>query len=140
MILLDTNIILRLKQTESAEHQAVQLQLKTFLENGETSVLSPQNIFEFYSVATRPIGVNGLGLSVEDTYQEIQGLKSLFSILPDNKNLMDKWLKLVLDYEIKGKRSHDVRLIAFMQSHQIKKLYTLNHADFKAFEGIIELV
>jgi len=44
MILLDTNIILRLKQTESEEHTAVKLQLSSQLKNGETLVLSPHRV------------------------------------------------------------------------------------------------
>lgn len=39
-----------------------------------------------------------------------------------------------------GKTSHDARLVAFMQVHQINKLYTLNQKDFKKFEDIIQLV
>jgi hypothetical protein len=45
--------------------------------------LTPQNIAEFWNVCTRPIEVNGLGLSVELTDRDTNQLEQFFVILPD---------------------------------------------------------
>jgi len=38
--------------------------------------------------------------------------------------------QLVTDYDIKGKRTHDIRLLAVMKSHNITHLLTFNSKDF----------
>jgi predicted nucleic acid-binding protein len=140
MILLDTNIILRSKQPHSPEYSIVTQKISQWALAGEQLVISPQTIYEFYSVATRPIEVNGLGLTVQQTHSEMIQLQKAYHILPENEKILPLWIKLVTDSEIKGKKSHDARLVAFMQSHQIKQIYTLNTEDFKRFEAIIQLV
>jgi hypothetical protein len=43
----------------------------------------PQNIAEFWNVATRPAEINGLGFSVDEALQEIVNIESLLTLLPD---------------------------------------------------------
>ncbi len=67
MILLDTNLLARM--TDSAHPQcaparrAVQSLL---VGKGERLIVVPQNLYEFWAVATRPLSSNGLGLSVSE--------------------------------------------------------------------------
>ncbi|MDX2305488.1 MAG: hypothetical protein NW226_21935 [Microscillaceae bacterium] len=114
--------------------------ITNLLEENHELIICPQTLYEFYVVITRPFGQNGFGLTVAQAFPEIDNLIHIFKMLPDNQNIYPIWRALIDKYEIKGKRSHSVRLTAFMQSHQINKIYTLNHADFKAFEDIIELI
>jgi predicted nucleic acid-binding protein len=102
-------------------------------------VIAPQNIYEFYVVATRPISANGLGLLAKEALYQIIELKKVFDLLPDTPDVYENWEKLLNDFEINGKTAHDARLVAFMQSHQIKQLFTLNVADFQRFEEIVSL-
>ncbi len=140
MILLDTNILLRFKNPNAPKYAEISNKITSLLEEDNELIICPQVLYELYVVVTRPLAQNGFGLNSIQALAEIDNLMQLFKMLPDNQNIYPAWRNLVNQYEIKGKRSHDVRLIAFMQSHQIKKLYTLNHADFKAFEGLIELL
>jgi predicted nucleic acid-binding protein len=137
MILLDTNILLRLKDVHSLEHLMVKQKLKDLLQNNETLAIAPQILYEFYVVATRPIQQNGLGLNAEETLNEIDLFCEVFDFLPDTQDLYQKWYNLMRQYQINGKKSHDARLVAFMQTYQITQIYTLNPTDFKAFENII---
>jgi predicted nucleic acid-binding protein len=91
-------------------------------------------------VATRPASANGLDMSVNEAILEIQQLTKAYLVLPENELILSNWKTLVTKYAVKGKKSHDARLVAFMQSHQIQKLYTLNMEDFKRFEAIIEFI
>lgn len=53
--------------------------------------LTPQNIAEFWNVCTRPIEVNGLGLSVELTDRYTNQLEQFFVILPDATEVFRTW-------------------------------------------------
>ncbi|NEP44002.1 MAG: PIN domain nuclease, partial [Okeania sp. SIO2H7] len=43
---------------------------------------------------------------------------------------------LVIAHNIKGKRTHDLRLLAVMKAHQISNLLTFNPEDFIAIPGV----
>ncbi len=41
----------------------------------------PQNLYEVWIVATRPVANNGLGLTAQEARREINGIESLFAYL-----------------------------------------------------------
>lgn len=81
-------------------------------------------------VATRPIEVNGLGWSVEQTENKINQLISQFTLVQETEAIFAQWLDLVTRYQIKGKRTHDVRLMAVAIANQITHILTFNPKDF----------
>lgn len=96
-----------------------------------------QNLIEFWAVATRPIIVNGLGLTVAQAEQELTKLKALFTILPDTRDILPKWEQLVVKHQVLGKQAHDARLVAAMGVHNLTNLLTFNDGDFKRFTEIV---
>jgi predicted nucleic acid-binding protein len=46
------------------------------------------------------------------------------------------WRRLVVEYGISGKPTHDARLVAAMMASGIKYVLTFNIADFVRFAGI----
>jgi predicted nucleic acid-binding protein len=140
MILLDTNILLRSKQFDSPFYQGVNQKILDFLAQGEVLAVAPQTIYEFYTVASRPISVNGLNLALEDIQKEIDDILFAYELLVETETVFNHWRNLTKNYEIKGKTTHDARLVAIMLTHHIEKLYTLNIDDFKRFGNIIQLV
>lgn len=81
-------------------------------------------------VATRPITVNGLGWTVEQTRTTIDQLLDRFPLLEESSQILPNWLNLVTHSQIKGKRTHDAQLIAVMLAHGITHLLTFNPDDF----------
>ena len=140
MILLDTNIILRSKQSASLHYQEVTQKLIELVTSGEELCICPQIIYEFYVVATRPIDKNGLGLSTEIASNEIENITKTYTLLEDNKFVYHNWLELVSKHNVIGKTAHDTRIVALMKSYEIQKLYTLNKSDFRRFEPLITLI
>lgn len=65
--LLDTNIILRFTDTNSAEYDLINTAISQILVEGGQCFITSQVITEFWVVATRPMSVNGLGWTVEKT-------------------------------------------------------------------------
>ena len=140
MILLDTNILLRSKQTVSQHNQEVTTKLIELISAGDELAICPQVLYEFYVVATRPVANNGFGLSPEVAGAEIDNIIETYTLLNDNETVFQNWKQLIENYKVSGKTAHDTKIVALMQSHKITKLYTINKKDFKRFESLIELI
>jgi predicted nucleic acid-binding protein len=91
---------------------------------------------EFWVSATRPITSNGFGWEPERASREIEEIKKIFTILNDPPELHETWLKLVTKYRIRGKKSHDVRLVASMILMEMTDIITFNIKDFQNFSEI----
>jgi predicted nucleic acid-binding protein len=128
--LLDTNIILRGSDQNSPNHSLVRDSVNKIIQHGGNCLITPQVLIEFWVVATRPIEVNGLGWTPQKTQQEITHLLSLFSLLEETPEIFLHWFQLVADHNIKGKRTHDIRLLAVMVVYKIPYLLTFNPDDF----------
>jgi len=135
--LLDTNILLRATDPQSSNYSLVMKAVKTILEQGGECFIAPQVLIEFWVVATRPIDVNGLGWTAQKTKLEINQILSQFFLLTEIADIFRYWFELVAEYDIKGKRTHDIRLLAAMKAHHITHLLTLNPSDFIRLPGII---
>jgi predicted nucleic acid-binding protein len=134
--LVDTNVLLRSIQPHHMMHKdavAATLKLKR---RGETLYVVPQNMIEFWAVATRPITANGLGISIADAAAELKRLKRFFILRRDSPSIYNRWEKLVMQHQIIGKPTHDARLVAAMMAHKIDYILTFNTDDFKRFSGI----
>jgi predicted nucleic-acid-binding protein len=58
--LVDTNILLRSVQETHSMHEVAVQAVKSLFEQSEMLCILPQNLIEFWVVATRPIAMNGL--------------------------------------------------------------------------------
>lgn len=96
----------------------------------------PQNLIEFWAIATRPTTANGLGLSIVKTSLEIRKFKRYFTVYNDIPNIFAEWENLVLKHNVSGKNVHDTRLVAAMLTHNITHLLTFNTKDFKRFTEV----
>ena len=135
-IQVDTNILLRSAEPTHPSHQIAVKSVKTLLNDDVRVCLIPQNLIEFWNVATRPLENNGFGWTPAKTDVEISRLESLLTVLPDSHAIYDEWRKVVLENSVLGKQVHDARIIAAMNVHQITKLLTFNVKDFKRFQHI----
>ena len=136
MILLDTNLLTRLTRTDHPHGSVARNAVQALLRRGERVVIVPQNLYEFWAVATRqpgprPLGQNGLGMTPAQASQWIGFFRRRFTLLPDRPDLPDRWHDLVRTAGITGFRSHDARLVAAMQTYGVSRLLTFNGADFQ---------
>lgn len=136
MILLDTNILLRYARTTDPAFAAVDAAINARHAGGEVLCVVPQNVYEFWATATRPIASNGLGLSIPECQVQVGRVERLFRLLRDLPTLFDEWEALVGAYSCHGRVSYDARLVAAMQTHGITRLLTTNGADFARFSGL----
>lgn len=128
--LLDTNIILRFCNPSDVQHTLVTDAIIGLLAKGDECYLAPQVLIEMWVVATRPTDVNGLGWTPTYTRQVIDDLLERFPLAEELPQLFQIWLDLVTDYNVKGKRTHDMRIVALLRAAQIDYILTLNSGDF----------
>jgi len=131
--LVDTNVLLRGAVRTAARNPAATHAIAILLAQGDELLLAPQVLTEFWSVATRPVDVNGFGWSVDVVRTEIDKLLDQFPLMPETPAVFDEWLHLVTKHRVIGKQVYDARLAAFVRTHQIARLLTFNTSDFGSY-------
>src|SRR5436190_7630615 len=117
--LADTNLLLRLADPGSLQHPIATDALARLIAEGNEVYLTPQNLIEFWAVATRPVAANGFGWSSERTANEVSDFQARFPLLPDSPEIFTRWLELVKKSPVHGKRVHDARLVAVFQANAV---------------------
>ena len=133
---VDTSLLVRQADTNSADRPIALRAFQNLSFAGETLCVVPQNMVEFWVVATRPQAVNGLGLSVAEADAERQRLEALFPLLSDTPDLYLRWVDLVNKFGVSGKPSHDARIVAAMLTHNVTHILTFNGADFRRYASL----
>lgn len=136
-VLVDTNILTRLLNPAHPElRHAAEKVCETLRTHGHILCVAPQSIYEFWSVATRPRSVNGLEFSTEQTRSEVDTILVLFTLLRDERAIFEPWLNLVTSHRVRGKTTHDARLVAAMVRHDLRHLLTFNTGDFARYNDV----
>jgi predicted nucleic acid-binding protein len=136
MILLDTNLLTRVTRSHDPQSGLARATIQSLSASGERLIIVPQNLYEFWAVATRrpeppPVGANGLGMTPSQAGHWLRFFQRRFTLLPDREELLQLWQALVEAHSISGFRAHDVRLVAAMQSYGITRLLTFNANHFR---------
>ncbi len=134
--LLDTNILLRLLDENSSQHELVSDAISQLFLQQVQILICPQNLAEFWAVATRPISANGMGFDTQMAREAIDLFRNRFGMLYDHPNALEIWVDLITQHQVSGKPTHDTKPVALMLAHQVEKMLTINVADFKRFTEI----
>lgn len=133
--LVDTSIIVRLANSADARYPTAVKAVLELHRRNEALQITPQVLVEFRNVATRPIAVNGLGLSTTDADRHLATFESRFPLLPETPDLHAAWKAIVQGVAVVGKQVHDARLVAVCHVHNVSHLLTFNHAHFSRMAG-----
>ena len=136
MILVDTNVLLRAVQPAHPHCDTARSAVKMARTREYVPCIVPQIIYEFWVVATRPFGQNGLGLTAIEAEVDVTQIIEQFHLFRDERTILGRWQQLVVRHDVLGKTAHDARLVAAMNRHAITHLLTFNTADFQRFAGI----
>lgn len=138
-VALDTNILTRAAQPAHPSHKETLDALAVLRKRGEDLCIVPQNLYEFWVVATRSAAANGLAMSIAQAEGELSSIKKLFNFLNDNQAVYAEWERLVSRYAVAGKNAHDARIVAAMVVHGITQILIFNADDFNRFSDIVVL-
>jgi predicted nucleic acid-binding protein len=134
--LLDTNILLRMGKRDDPHYPMISGALRALVARGARLCFTSQNLGEFWNASTRPLDRNGFGLSTAETDRIASVIERDFELLPDSREVHDRWRRLLVAHEVKGVQVHDARLAASMYVHGVKQLLTVNIRDFRRFAGL----
>lgn len=136
-VLVDTNVLLRQHEPLNAMHQTANIALQTLTNKGVILCLSPQSLYEFWVVATRPVTARGgFGWSPSQTETELRRLEQTYTLLFTLESaIYREWRRLVSIYSVSGVVAHDARLVAVMKLHGIEEILTFNTKDFARYES-----
>lgn len=132
-VLVDTNILLRSAQPTHPRSSQATLAVSRLLRRQDAVFFCAQNVAEFWNVATRPSGVNGLGFTHDEVLQEVASIEALLTLLPDVPAVYTAWKQIVKDHRVKGVKVYDARLVAVMSVYGVESVLTFNDADFKRY-------
>jgi len=131
--LVDTNILARSAQPQHSQYLPALQAVASLRRAGDLLRLAPQNLYEFWVLATRPLENNGLGFSLEEARSELARLQMLYGILDETPEVYAEWTRIISAMEVRGKTGHDARLVAIMNVHRIDHILTFNTADFARY-------
>lgn len=129
-VLLDTTVLVRLGNASDAWFPVATQAILNLHRRGEMLHLSPQVLIEYRNVATRPMAVNGLGLTPAQAATDAAAFEAKFPLLPDTPEIYPAWKAVVSALGIIGKQVHDARLVAVCHAHRISHLLTFNIGHF----------
>jgi predicted nucleic acid-binding protein len=135
-VLVDTNVLLRSAQPSHPFFFQGSESIARLLEQHHQLFFCPQNIVEFWSVATRPVAQNGLGLTQPKLLKEIASIEKSLTLLPDSSEIYEAWKRIAANHQVLGAKVHDARLVAVMTVYGVENILTFDASDFNRYASI----
>lgn len=134
--LLDTNVLLAASDEGRRLHRAA-----IELLEGDPRALAEttQVMREFFSAATRPVEVNGLGQPGIVVVVNLEEMTRDLDLLAESAESTDRLKSLVRGAVVGGKQVHDANLVAVALVHDVDAIVTDNTADFARFADLIRI-
>jgi predicted nucleic acid-binding protein len=139
-VLVDTNVLLAATAPLRPLHRAALVVLNDWPNEGILLTVSSQVLREYLAVATRPVEVNGLGLSVGDALANAAVFRGRARLLVESEPAWDRLRALIATYDCKGKQIHDANLVASALTSGVTRLVTANVGDFTRFRPELEVI
>lgn len=135
-LLVDTNILIEATDTRRRFHADA-----TALIDAVGALVFPaQVIREYLVVATRPVNVNGLGMSLHDALENIGEFRKTIRLLAEERPILPAFLRLLAGAHCAGARIHDAHLVATAIVHHVRTIVSLNPDDLLGFTSEIAVV
>src|ERR1700689_835962 len=111
-VFIDTNVLLRTIEVSDPAHQAAVQTIAALIKAGETLIVTPQIVAEFWNVATRPRERNGIGLTPALASAELAQIEGFFTVVGESTDVYSTWKQIVTRHRVSGVEVHDTRLVA----------------------------
>jgi predicted nucleic acid-binding protein len=135
--LIESSILARLANAQDAQFRIASNMIRRMHRQGKIGYITPQSLIEFRCVATRPVAVNGLGMTSEQAERRVRGFERRFTLLPENDAIYPAWKKLVKASGVIGKQVHDARLVAVCQVYGMTQVVTFNSQHFARLASFV---
>lgn len=139
-VLVDTNVLLSATAPLRPLHRTALMVFNDWPNQGKVLATSTQVLREYLVVATRPIEVNGLGLTSADALANVDAFRTRVRLLTDGEPVWDRLRALIETYRCLGKQIHDANLVAAALASGVTRMVTANASDFDRFSPEIEVI
>ena len=136
---IDTNVLVLSRIPSAPSHDAARASLERAFQGTEPLRISRQVIREYLSVVTRPQTWT-VGISREDALDDVRRMIGSFEMLEDGPAVTESLVALCREVPVGGQQIHDANIVATMLTHGERRLLTFNAADFRRYDGLVELV
>jgi len=135
-VLVDTNVLLEATDEGRKLHQAAVGVFQNAAGAGVCLFLGTQVIREYLVVASRPLANNGLGMDLSAALGNITRFRSRTSLIAETLQAGELFLEWAAHFGIRGKRLHDLQLLASASVAGMDGLLTANEGDFPKTESM----
>lgn len=135
-LFVDTNVLVSTTDRGRRHHERALRLFAEVARHGGHLAWSGQVVREYLVVATRPVAVNGLGLSPERALENVDRFSAHLRLLEENTSTVATLQLLVARHSLAGRRIHDAGLVATMLAHQLTICVSDDATDFQAFDEI----
>jgi predicted nucleic acid-binding protein len=136
IVVVDTNVLLAATDRSRDHHGAATRFLN---EDVRRLAVSPQIVREYLAVASRPVAVNGLGLSGEDAVANVHELLEGLEVLTEGPATTTSLMDLVVTGPAVGKQVHDANVVAVALAHRAVSIVTDNSRHFARFAHLLAI-
>jgi predicted nucleic acid-binding protein len=102
--LVDTAILVRLVLPHDPLLPLARAAIDELQGRGEPLLVAPQNLMEFWAVATRSPEANGLGLTIDKVVEEVGRFEAMFRIIDEPAGAFQRWRQLVETHAVRGRQ------------------------------------
>ena len=141
MIFVDTNIFVYAADSTSKFQNDAKKIIEKFINKKLEGVISPQILFEFYSLITNKKRIKNFHTQAE----AINFIKRLindgnFKIIYPNTESVSMVVNILESKVVASLDIFDAAIVAAMLSNEVKTIYTANDKDFKNLSSEIEVI
>jgi predicted nucleic acid-binding protein len=129
-VLVDTNVLLEATDEGRPFHEQALALFLNAPQDGVDLFLGTQVVREYLVVATRPVVNNGLGMSTETALENIRRFRKRASLVAETLRAGEVFLEWAGRFEIRGKKLHDLQILATASVAGMDALITANMNDF----------
>jgi predicted nucleic acid-binding protein len=129
-VLVDTNVLLEATDEGRRFHGRALNLFRTAYDDGVDLYLGTQVIREYLVVATRPIENNGLGMTTHTALDNIKRFRRRCSLVAETVQAGELFMEWAEKYETRGKKLHDLQILATASVAGMHALITANEKDY----------
>lgn len=134
LAVVDTNVLLAATDRSRDHHEAATRFLN---EEVRRLAVCPQIVREYLAVASRPVAVNGLGLSGEDAVANVEQFLECMEVLAEGPATTRSLMDLIVTGPSVGKQVHDANVVAVALAHRAVAIVTDNTRHFARFAHVV---
>lgn len=134
LVVVDTNVLVAATDTSRVAHAGA-----TEFLNQDTRrlAISPQIVREYVAVATRPVELNGLGMSADAATTNVKQFLDDMELLREDGRTTQRLMDLVRRGSAAGRQVHDANVVAVALAHRAGAIVTGDTRHFLRFADLI---